>query len=131
MGRPKIPLSPKEVESIESMSGYGMSMEQIAQVLRMSKATLQRRLNDTPPELGAKNALERGRAIAITNITKTAFDMARSGKESGMTQFWLQCRAGWVKKEGIELTGKNGAPLQSGPPPQVTIVLPDNGRDKK
>lgn len=111
-GRPRIPLSAQEVKNIEAMAGLGMSMVQISQVLGMSKATLERRMNDSPPELAAKEALDRGRAVAIAAVSKTAFEMAKSGKESGMTQFWLQCRADWKKTESQEISGPNGGPIE-------------------
>ncbi len=130
MGRPRIPLSEKEVASIEAMSGYGMTMTQIASVLGMSKATLERRMKDSPPELAAKLALERGRNIAISNVTKTAFDLAKSGKNDGMTQFWLQCRAGWKKAGGNGVTVEASAgSKEEDSAPKVIVTIPDNGRD--
>lgn len=116
MARVKIELSPRQVESLEAMAGYGMSMEKIAHALGMSKVTLERRIKDSPPELGAKDAMTRGRAKAEAEVVQTAHRMATSGKESGMTQFWLQCRAGWKKEaetQKVELTGKDGGPVKT------------------
>lgn len=116
MARIKIVLSEKQVASIEAMAGYGMSIEKIAHVLGMSKATMERRMRDTPGEMGAKEAVDRGRAKAEAEVTQTAHKMAASGKEPGMTQFWLQCRAGWTKEpetQKIEHTGKNGGPIKT------------------
>lgn len=122
MARIKIELSDKEIESIEAMAGYGMSVEKIAHVLRMSKVTLERRMRDTPPERGAKDAMSRGRAKAEAEVTQTAYKMATSGNKTDMTKFWLNCRAGWRATTVIENTGKDGAPLP--PVAQVIIELP-------
>ena len=117
----KIPLTEKDVATIEAMSGWGMTMQQIAQVLKMNKRTLERRIKDTPAELGAAVALERGRAVAASVVARKCYEMASSGKEPGMTQFWLQCRADWKKTEANPQQANN-------PEVKVVIELPYNGR---
>lgn len=130
-GRPRIPLSAQEVKNIEAMAGLGMSMTQISHVLGMSRATLERRMKDSPPELAAKEALDRGRAMAISAVSKTAFEMAKSGKESGMTQFWLQCRANWKKTESKEISGPDGAAIEIASEDEASLMARIKDKVKK
>ena len=108
MPRLKIPLQPEQLEELERLAGIGLSNEKIALYFRMSKKTLERRLKDTE---GAKDAMGRGRAISEVKVSQTAYDMAISGKDGYMTQYWLNCRAGWKPTSIHEHTGKDGAPI--------------------
>lgn len=121
MARVKIELTEKEIASVEALSGFGMGIRQIAAVLGMSHATLERRIKDSPPGSGAKEAVERGRQKAIAEVSQVAFKMATSGNKTEMTKYWLNCRAGWKATHVVENTGKDGAPL---PVAQVIVELP-------
>lgn len=82
----------KEIAQIETMSGLGMPVPQIAAVLGSSKASFERRQGDQPE---INEALLKGRARASAQVRKTAFAMATSGKHPALTIFWLKCREGW------------------------------------
>ena len=86
------PLTPKEIDSIETMAGLGLTVDKIGAVLGMSKATIERRLKSTPE---AHEALSKGRAKAENAVASTAYEMAISGKCPAMTIFFLKCRARW------------------------------------
>lgn len=85
-------LTAKEIEQASALAGYGLSVEQIAAVFDMSKATFERRQQDQP---ALAEGLLKGRAAAAAQVTQTAFQMANSGKVPVMTIFWLKCRMGW------------------------------------
>lgn len=97
-----------EIRQLEKLSGLGLTVEQIAHTLGMSKKTLERRVKEEPE---VSDALKRGRAVAIQQVSQRAFSMAMSGKIPSMTMFWLKCQAGWKETKAIELSGKDGAPL--------------------
>lgn len=117
----KIDLTKKQVESIAAMAGHGLNVTTIAHALGMSKKTLERRIKDSPPELGAADALARGRAIAKQIVSQTAFNMASGGRDASMTRYWLNCRAGWAEKQKVEHTGKDGEPIKQ----EMKIIVED------
>jgi predicted DNA-binding protein (UPF0251 family) len=89
-----------EIKQIETMSGLGLKVEQMAAILGMSKRTFERRIKDTD---GASDALEKGRALAAIQVTKTAFEMAKSGRVPVMTMFWLKCRQNWRDQQHVTI----------------------------
>lgn len=110
MARIKILLTTAEIKQIETMSGLGLKVEQMAAVLGMAKKTFERRMNDTTD---AKDALEKGRAIAAQQVTKTAYELAKSGKVPAMTMFWLKCRERWREVQVMEHSGPDGKPIET------------------
>lgn len=110
MARERIDFSEQEIKRIETMAGMGLNVEQMASILGVSKKTFERRIEDTP---AAKDALEKGRALASYNIMETAYKMAQSGKVPAMTMFWLKCRARWREVQVVEHSGPDGKPIES------------------
>jgi hypothetical protein len=86
--------TPETRKQVETLAGYGLTIEQIGHVLECSHDTVRR-------HYGAE--LERGRAVACAKVTQTAFQMATSGSEPAITIFWLKTRAGW--RETVRLEG--------------------------
>lgn len=129
MPKPKMVLSPQDVKAIEAMSGYGMTQVQIAHVLGMSLITFQRRLKDTPIEMGVIDACQRGKAVAVSNVSKRAYEIAKAGNNPNFTLSWLKCQSGWKETQSVEMSGKDGKPLPESAP-KVIVILPDNGRDR-
>jgi hypothetical protein len=110
MARERIDFDAQEIKRIETMSGLGLTVDQMAAVLGVSKKTFERRIEDTP---AAKDALEKGRALAAFNVTETAYKLAISGKVPAMTMFWLKCRARWREVNVVEHSGPDGGPIES------------------
>lgn len=93
MAKPvKTPFTTKEIQSIETMSGYGLPVEKIAAILGISERTFHNRIKLTPEGVCA---VLKGRSKAEHNVTATAYELATSGKCPTMTIFWLKCRARW------------------------------------
>lgn len=110
MARRRVELTPQAIQQLETMSGLGLTVEQMSAVLGMSKKTLERRMGEVP---GAKDALEKGRALAALNVTTTAFKLATSGESPAMTMFWLKCRERWKEVHTISLEDPDGRPAFS------------------
>jgi hypothetical protein len=87
-------------KQVETLAGYGLTVEQIGHVLECSHDTVRR-------HYGAE--LERGQAVAVAKVAQTAFQMATSGSEPAMTMFWLKTRAKW--REVHEVVGEGGGPI--------------------
>lgn len=103
---------------ISRLAELGLTLEQIGYALGMSKKTLQRRMNENEE---VKDAMEIGRAKALVEVARTAYQMAKSGDEPAMTMFYLKCRGGWREVQKIEHTGQDGKPIEN----KITVVLED------
>ena len=86
--------------TIENLSGLGMTMNEIAAIIGVSRTTLylHQRTNKE-----VKSAIERGRAKAIEKVAQVAYDMATDGRHPDMTKFYLKCQANWVEKQVIDV----------------------------
>lgn len=96
-----IPTS-EDIKKIETLAGYGLSIARIAGVFGISKATMERRQSEYPD---VSEAIEKGRALAESAVTQTAYKMAVSGNNTAMTIFWLKTRAKWRESDSEQLTG--------------------------
>lgn len=85
-------ITERDLEQIATMSGLGMPNKYIAAVLGIPLATFSRRLNEDPR---INETIQKGRASAAAQVTKTAYELAKSGKVPAMTMFWLKCRLNW------------------------------------
>lgn len=111
MPRPKRdPLSPDEIRQLETLSGLGLSLEQVALTWKTSIGTLKRRIKETPE---CSDPLKRGRAVALTNVAKSLYQQATSGNMAAIC-FYLKTRGGkrWREKDRVEVTGKDGKPIE-------------------
>jgi hypothetical protein len=92
--------TPETRKQVETLAGYGLTVEQIGHVLECSHDTVKRHY---------VCELERGQAVACFKVAQTAFQMATSGQEPAMTMFWLKTRAKW--REVHEVAGEGGGPI--------------------
>lgn len=88
-----ITFSADDRAKVERMAAVGMRDEEIALVLGVGEATVQRRL---------RAELKRGRARATMAVMNTAYNLATSGRCPAATFFWLKCRAGWREVQRVE-----------------------------
>ena len=102
--------TPRDIKQVKAMAGIGLGVEHIAALIGTNQRDFEEECHRND-ELC--RALEEGRATGLSNVTRTAYQMAISGDQPGMTQFFLKVRGGWKETSALELTGKNGGPLQS------------------
>lgn len=92
--------TPKQRAQVEALSGFGVRQVDIASYIGVSLAVLVKHYR--------KN-LDAGMIYAEAEITKTLYNMAKSGKDFQATKFWLIQRAkhSWVdvQKHEIDITG--------------------------
>ena len=117
-----------QIKQIEALSGVGLNMEQIAGYFGVSDQTLERAIKK---DAALREAIKKGRSLALAKVGETAYKMATSGKDTAMTIFWLKCKMGFKDTSKVEHThaGPNGEPINTSP--QVIISIPDNGRSVK
>ena len=96
----KMLINEDQVQLVREWAGYGLTVGQMAAMLGMSKDTFERRVKE---DNCLSAALEKGRANAIIDVSKSAYGQATSGKTPAMTMFWLKCRAGWKESEEIQI----------------------------
>ena len=94
----KVEITDKILETIGTLSGYGLSIEQVADYLKISRATFHRYMEN---DERVRATVELGKAKAATMVTGRAFQMAADGKHESMTKFWLQTRLRWRTEERV------------------------------
>lgn len=80
------------------LAGIGCNLNQIAHIMGIDPATLDRMIERDP---SVSAAISRGRDNGIGQVMKTAYQMAVSGKIPAMTIFFLKTRARWAEARDI------------------------------
>ena len=99
-GRPKFEITPEICEQVENLSAQGLTVDQIASVLGVSRQTIYERQNEYPE---FSDALKRGRGKGVANVTNALYTKAVDGDNTAMI-FYLKNRAGWVDKQEVQST---------------------------
>lgn len=97
MARPKgsgINWDEKQKIQAGKLAGIGCNLNQIANIMGVSPATLDRLIDRDPSVM---EAISKGRDQAAERVMMTAFDLAVSGKVPAMTMFWLKTRQRWAE----------------------------------
>jgi homoserine acetyltransferase len=115
MARIKIEMDP---EGVRRLAQIGCTVREIAHFYSVGHATLERRIQDDP-EFG--DAYYVGKANLKTGLRKKQVEMALAGNVTML--IWLGKQLlGQRDKGDIELTGKDGAPLQSTNQVSLTVI---------
>ena len=123
VGRPRIVLSEKELQTIEQLSGYGLTVVQISAVVGISERRLRQKNNQDP----INAAFARGRAKSEAIIGKSLFEKAREGDVNAIRWFEMT-RAGRSEKQRVEasVSGPGGGPIKY----EVTRTVVDVKKNK-
>lgn len=104
----KIKFTAEQMTTLEVLTGLGISLENCAVEIGVSKSTLERRMVDDPE---VAEAVYRGRVKAETRMAKRAYEMAMGEKkgptEARMVRYWLNCRANWKENNGPQVNIQN------------------------
>ena len=103
--KPKIKIDLKQVESL---AANGLTDEQIASALGISRTTLSNRKRENEQFV---LAIKRGKAKGIALVTNKLMESIKGGNITGMI-FFLKTQAGWKETNVQEHTGANGTTLQ-------------------
>jgi hypothetical protein len=82
-----------------------MEAKEIALVLNIEEAMLKAYYT---------KELKTSHIISNVMVARKALDMAMSGRFPDMTKFWLKSQAKWKEVNSVELTGKDGGPVEVG-----------------
>lgn len=104
------PASAVDVEQLEKLAGLDCTIEEAAAVLRVSKRTLLRRLEN--PKF--RRAWDEGRLKANASLRRKLLALALSDSPQSIAALLHLCkhRLGQTDKSIIEMIGKNGGPIQ-------------------
>ena len=91
-----------DIALVEQLAAQGMTHEQIAYRLGISRGTL---YNHKASNDDILDAIKRGQAAGIEKITNALFDNALDGNTAAQI-FFLKNRAGWADKQETEHTGE-------------------------
>lgn len=103
--KPKIKIDLKQVESL---AANGLTDEQIASALGISRTTLSNRKRENEQFV---LAIKRGKAKGIALVTNKLMESIKGGNITGMI-FFLKTQAGWKETNVQEHTGADGQPIQ-------------------
>jgi hypothetical protein len=95
--------TPTQSKSVSVMTGLGMTPSQISDILVIEESLL---------KAYYKRELAGASPYVNLAVAKKALEMALSGQHPDMTKFWLKTRAGWRETNNVELTGKDGGPIE-------------------
>jgi hypothetical protein len=106
MARPRFNPTAEQKKTVEAMSAYGISEDEVARTMGehgIDPKTLRKHF---------RHELDIGATKANSAVAQTAYQMATSGKWPAATIFWLKCRAGWKETNVLQHSGPNGGPIQ-------------------
>lgn len=84
-----------DLKSVEELASLGLTEQQIADSLGISRSTLSRRKTDNDT---FDTALRKGKAKAIVKVSSALMNEVEKGSLRAII-FYLKCRAGWREKE--------------------------------
>jgi hypothetical protein len=110
-GRPRFQPTDKDRQQVETMSGLGITEENIAKVMRIDPVTLRKYF---------RPQLDLGMIKANLQISKALFEVATVDKNVAALIFLGKTRLGLREVSRTEHTGKDGAALPSIDPASLT-----------
>jgi transcriptional regulator with XRE-family HTH domain len=84
-----------DLNTVEELASIGLTEQQIADSLGISRSTLSRRKNDDET---FDTALRKGKAKAIVKVSSALMAEVEKGSLRAII-FYLKCRAGWREEE--------------------------------
>lgn len=102
--------SAEQRRQVEMLSNYGLTQDQIAEFLNISRPTLRKYCS---------KELERGKINARLLVTKKLFANIMKGREASIF-FWLKCQGRWSERAGESQAESDGLPAI-----EISVRKPD------
>lgn len=100
-----------DLKHFETMCQYQFTVEEMAAALKISKRTLLRKIKVDPYKTLWDDGAANGRQL----VKRRGFVLMEMDNSAGV-QAWIhqtKMVLGWNDKQNLELTGKNGGPIQT------------------
>jgi len=109
MGRPQIEITPEMCKRAESLAAQGLTMEQIASVLGMSRCTVFDKQANYPD---FSDAISAGRDKGIAQVTNALFKKATDGDITAQ-KYYLSNRdnKNWKDRRDVNVGGQDDNPV--------------------
>jgi len=121
MARPAFQPTDEQRKLVEQLAAVGIPQEKMVQMI-VDKDHKPIALKTLRKHFAME--LETGELKANTKVAQCLYKQATDGNVTAQI-FWLKTRARWKEQQSVELTGKDGGPVQT---EAVQFFLPDNGR---
>jgi len=121
MARPTFQPTDEQRKLVEQLAAFGIPQEKMVQMV-LGKTNKPIDLKTLRKHFSLE--LETGELKANTKVAQCLYKQATDGNVTAQI-FWLKTRARWKEQQSVELTGKDGGPVQT---EAVQFFLPDNGR---
>ena len=95
MGRPRFEVTPEVIQSAEQFMAQGLTREQCAANLGISRSKF---FEIQEQNVDFLDAIKKGEARGIGDVTNALFENATVKKDNVAIIFYLKNRAGWVDK---------------------------------
>ena len=89
-----------DLNKVEELAGRGLTQQQIADALGISRTTLQGRIRDS--EL-FEQAIKRGQAKGVASVSNKLYESAMRG-EAWAVCFFLKTKGGFKETQKVEMT---------------------------
>jgi hypothetical protein len=95
----------KDRKQVSVMAGIGLTHDQIADVMGISDETLRKYYS---------KELKISASVMTAQVANNLYSIATSKGQGSVSAaiFWMKTRGGWREKDRIEVTGKDGEPIQ-------------------
>jgi hypothetical protein len=101
VGRPRFKITPEVLEAAEQFMAQGLTREQCAANLGISRSTFQLYQAEYSE---FSDTIKKGEARGIGAVTNALFENATVNKDNVAIIFYLKNRAGWVDKKEVATT---------------------------
>ena len=101
MGRPRFEVTPEVIQSAEQFMAQGLTREQCAANLGISRSKF---FEIQEQNVDFLDAIKKGEARGIGDVTNALFENATVKKDNVAIIFYLKNRAGWVDKKEVATT---------------------------
>ena len=101
MGRPRFEVTPEVIQSAEQFMAQGLTREQCAANLGISRSKF---FEIQEQNVDFLDAIKKGEARGIGDVTNALFENATVNKDNVAIIFYLKNRAGWVDKKEVATT---------------------------
>jgi len=100
MGRPRFEVTPEVIKSAEQFMAQGLTREQCAANLGISRSKF---FEIQEQNVDFLDAIKKGEARGIGDVTNALFENATVKKDNSAIIFYLKNRAGWVDKSETKI----------------------------